>query len=233
MTDYIMDRSGATSSALVGRVAVVTGGGQGIGLETARVLAHCGAHVGILEISEHGHEAAERITAEGGIACSVHVDVADPDALRAAIATVAQALGPVDVLINNAALFTVKPLVEHTVADWDRVLATTDPGFNKYLEQFQAEICRRQRFDVAHRHPHRRGVRLAEAAAFLAGMMTLALALISPLVPLAARWFSAHMVQHELLMALADQAAIAIDHARLYEGLEARVAELERRLKRS
>jgi NAD(P)-dependent dehydrogenase (short-subunit alcohol dehydrogenase family) len=53
----------------------------------------------------------------------VQVDIADPEALRAAIAEVVGTLGPVDLLVNNAAMFTVKPLSEHTVAEWDRVMA--------------------------------------------------------------------------------------------------------------
>jgi NAD(P)-dependent dehydrogenase (short-subunit alcohol dehydrogenase family) len=128
MSENSIDRSTAPPGALAGRVAVVTGGGQGIGLETARVLAHLGAAVGILEIIERGREVVARITADGGTACAVQVDVADPVALRAAIATVVAALGPVDILVNNAALFTVKPLVEHTVAEWDRVMAVNLRG---------------------------------------------------------------------------------------------------------
>jgi capsid protein len=55
------------------------------------------------------------------------------------------------------------------VADFTFSAATTDPGFNKYLEAWQKESSRRQRFDVAHRHPHRRGVRLAEAGKSIDG----------------------------------------------------------------
>jgi NAD(P)-dependent dehydrogenase (short-subunit alcohol dehydrogenase family) len=128
MTEHTLDRSGIPPDVLAGRVAVVTGAGRGIGLETALALARCGAAVGVLEIREQGQQVAARIDAEGGSACSVQVDVADPNALRAAIAEVVGALGPVDILVNIAALFTVKPLVEHTVAEWDRVMAVNLRG---------------------------------------------------------------------------------------------------------
>lgn len=66
MTEDILGRSTTRPDRLDGSVAIVTGAGQGIGRETARALARCGAAVGLLEICERAHQTAARITAEGG-----------------------------------------------------------------------------------------------------------------------------------------------------------------------
>ena len=85
------------------RVIVVTGGSQGIGEALARRYAREGAAVAILNRDPaRGGAVAESIVADGGRAVAIACDVSDVDALPAAVDAVHDALGPVDVLVNNA-----------------------------------------------------------------------------------------------------------------------------------
>ena len=88
------------------RVIVVTGGSQGIGEALARRCALEGAAVAILnrDPATGGAVAADSIVADGGRAVAIACDVSDVDALPAAVDAVHDALGPVDVLVNNAGL---------------------------------------------------------------------------------------------------------------------------------
>jgi NAD(P)-dependent dehydrogenase (short-subunit alcohol dehydrogenase family) len=87
---------------LTERVAVVTGGGGGIGAATARLFAEHGAHVVIADIdADLAHRTAEQITGTGGSALPVVTDVREPDQVAALAATVDDRFGRVDVLVNN------------------------------------------------------------------------------------------------------------------------------------
>src|SRR3954447_5803230 len=85
-----------------GRVAVVTGGGSGLGQAMCEAFAREGASVAALDINEQGaRKVAEACDGEArGYAC----DVADPEAVREAFAAVDRDLGPVEVLVNNAGI---------------------------------------------------------------------------------------------------------------------------------
>jgi hypothetical protein len=105
--------------ALAGRIALVTGGGSGIGKATAERLAAEGACV---VIADRDFEAAKKVAAElGGAdkAFAVSVDVTDEAAVAASIDACALAFGGVDLVVNNAGLSISKPLVETSVTDWD------------------------------------------------------------------------------------------------------------------
>ena len=105
--------------ALAGRIALVTGGGSGIGKATAERLAAEGACV---VIADRDFEAAKKVAAElGGVdkAFAVSVDVTDESAVAASIDACALAFGGVDLVVNNAGLSISKPLVETSVTDWD------------------------------------------------------------------------------------------------------------------
>jgi rhamnulose-1-phosphate aldolase/alcohol dehydrogenase len=105
--------------ALAGRIALVTGGGSGIGKATAERLAAEGACV---VIADRDFEAAKKVAAElGGAdkAFAVAVDVTDESAVAASIDACALAFGGVDLVVNNAGLSISKPLVETSVTDWD------------------------------------------------------------------------------------------------------------------
>jgi 3-oxoacyl-[acyl-carrier protein] reductase len=105
------------------RTAVVTGAARGIGAAVARRLAADGFAVAVLDLDEAAcAPVVAEIEAAGGRALAVGVDVADEQAVSAAVTRVAEELGPPTVLVNNAGITRDNLLFKMTVADWDSVL---------------------------------------------------------------------------------------------------------------
>jgi NAD(P)-dependent dehydrogenase (short-subunit alcohol dehydrogenase family) len=104
------------------RVAVVTGGAQGIGAAIGRRLAEEGAALAIADV-QSGAELADELTAAGYRAISVQVDVASEPSVLEMFRTVESELGPVDVLVNNAGIGTpVARITEMTTEEWELTL---------------------------------------------------------------------------------------------------------------
>jgi 3-oxoacyl-[acyl-carrier protein] reductase len=105
------------------RVAIGTGAARGIGAATARRLAEDGFAVAVLDLDEGAAKGtAEAIESTGGRALAVAADVSDAEAVDAAVARVADELGPPVVLINNAGVTRDNLLFRMTEADWDTVM---------------------------------------------------------------------------------------------------------------
>jgi 3-oxoacyl-[acyl-carrier protein] reductase len=105
------------------RVAIVTGAARGIGAATARRLAEDGFAVAVLDLDEGAAKGtADAIEAAGGRALAVGADVSDAEAVEAAVARVADELGPPVVLVNNAGVTRDNLLFKMTDVDWDTVM---------------------------------------------------------------------------------------------------------------
>lgn len=111
---------------LAGKTALITGAARGIGLAFARAYVREGARVAIADVDIDGAQAAAREFGDAAIA--IHMDVTDQDSIDRAVAQTAQAFGQIDILINNAALFTAAPIVEITRSDYDRVFNVNVAG---------------------------------------------------------------------------------------------------------
>jgi 3-oxoacyl-[acyl-carrier protein] reductase len=115
---------------LDGKAAIVTGGGRGIGSRYCHGLAQEGARVMVADINEAG---ARQVASEIAGASSTRVDVSDQASVEALVATTLSTFGRVDILVNNAAVFTElirprKAFDEIPIDEWDRVMAVNVRG---------------------------------------------------------------------------------------------------------
>ena len=114
---------------LDGCVALVTGASSGFGRHFGSVLARAGARVALgARRIERVKDACDEITAAGGEAIAVTLDVTDTDTIREAFEATEQALGLVTVVVNNAGITIPKPLVDLEGGDWSAVIDTNLNG---------------------------------------------------------------------------------------------------------
>ena len=145
--------------SLAGKRALVTGASRGLGLHFAGVLAGAGADVALMarDAAALDKAAASITQATGRRAVPVAGDVTVATSVRAAFDRAETALGPLDILINNAGIAVSKPLLEHDEADWDRVLDTNLKGAWLVAREF-----------AARRIVEKRGGRIVNLASLLA-----------------------------------------------------------------
>jgi len=110
-----------------GQVAVVTGGGRGIGLAIATALAEGGAKVAVVDVDEEGSRAAaESLPGEGHR--GYKADVTKADEIRAVFKAVEEEVGPISVLVNNAGITRDNLLLRMSEEEWDQVLSVNLKG---------------------------------------------------------------------------------------------------------
>jgi glucose 1-dehydrogenase len=117
---------------LDGKIAIVTGSSSGIGRAIAIRFAHEGAHVGLADITEEpkegGEPTADLITRAGGSTFFVNTDVSRSDDIDRLVATIVEKFGSLDVMVNNAATYVSKRLVETSTEEWNYVVGVNLSG---------------------------------------------------------------------------------------------------------
>src|SRR5689334_13459694 len=114
---------------LTGKVALVTGASSGLGVHFARTLAGAGASIAIAaRRADRRVSLQAELQAAGHKSAAVELDVQSSDSITAAFVAAEKALGPGDIVINNAGISIVKPALEMPVEDWDAVVNTNLRG---------------------------------------------------------------------------------------------------------
>jgi NAD(P)-dependent dehydrogenase (short-subunit alcohol dehydrogenase family) len=112
------------------RAAIVTGAGAGIGAAVARTLATSGAAVAAVDQTLDKAERVAQLASSSGTRCiALEADVSDKASVEAMAENVSTELGGIDILVNNAAIYPLRPWTEIEEDEWDRVMAVNLKGY--------------------------------------------------------------------------------------------------------
>jgi 3-oxoacyl-[acyl-carrier protein] reductase len=129
--------------SLKDKIAIITGASQGIGRDTALALSKAGAKVAVAARNEEKlHALVQEITAAGGEAFAVKMDVADQEQVKFAFKQVTEKFGRLDILVNNAAITRDGLALRMKPEDWDAVLRTNLTGAHFCIQQALATMMR-------------------------------------------------------------------------------------------
>ena len=119
-----------SASGLEGRVAIVTGAGGGLGEGICSALASSGAAVAAVDVArDKAERVAERVSRNGARCVAFEADVSDRSSVEEMARRVAGEFGSVDILVNNAAIYPIRPWTEIREEEWDEVLAVNLKGY--------------------------------------------------------------------------------------------------------
>lgn len=157
--------SGVDAFWLDGRVAIVTGGGGGLGTDICRALAAAGAAVAVVGRTRATIDAVrDEVVAAGGQSISVVGDISSKASIDEMTARVIRELGGVDILVNNAAIYPSRAWTEITEEEWDAVLATNLKGYF---------LCARAAYESMRERGHGRIINLTSITFFVGFAMLL------------------------------------------------------------
>ncbi len=144
---------------LTGKIAIVTGAGQGLGFWIAQGLAHAGADIVIAEVNtKNGKAAGEAVKKMGRRSLFVETDLARPESLEDLAGRVVSEWGRIDILVNNAGVNVRKPVLEITPDEFDRVVGVNLRG-TYFCSQSVGKVMIRQK--------HGKIINMASAAGHL------------------------------------------------------------------
>ena len=118
------------AGSLEGRVAIVTGGGGGLGEGICGALAAAGAAVAAVDVArEEAERVTEQVSSTGARCIALEADVSERRSTQKMVEDVVGELGGVDILVNNAAIYPLRPWTEIEEDEWDRVMAVNLKGY--------------------------------------------------------------------------------------------------------
>ncbi|MBV9299035.1 MAG: 3-hydroxybutyrate dehydrogenase [Verrucomicrobia bacterium] len=113
-----------SETKLKGKSALITGAGSGIGKSIAQAFAGSGVQVAITDVNLQAAQAvAQQINSCGGVASSMQMDVTDEDQVNTAVERTAREFGALDVLVSNAGIQIIHPIVDFSLSEWRKVVA--------------------------------------------------------------------------------------------------------------